>query len=124
MTKYVQVNNEEVENYNITKFESKIVEIIVNTKEKWIQYYTSLFENQSCVSFHNKQIISDFTGLIVELYNEEVLSNTIEIDLKEYLTDSKRYIRLNTQEKNQIIIYLIPRQLLTNNKKLQEHYSI
>jgi hypothetical protein len=124
MTEIIEVSSSVIRNYSVSKYDSEIVHVIINTEERCVEFQSLLYENQSCFNFCNKQIVPDFTGLIVELYHKEVLNGTIEINLKKYLTDSTRYVKLHSQEKDQISIYLIPMQLLTDEKKKQEYYNL
>ena len=130
MEENTKSNNSSVKNYNITKFDSKIIQVIVNTDDRWVDYTAALFDNSSVYNSKTKDIITNFTGLCVTIFDlEEVnvsgqITAVVIIDLKDVLTDSTRYVKLELQEKDQISIYLIPMQLLTNNEKWKERYTI
>ena len=73
---------------------SGIIKAIVNTTERWVNYYTT-WDDYPIVE------ITDEDGFISESFLVEV-----------EFADGVRYTRIEQQEKDQIILYFIPYHLL------------
>ena len=93
--------------YNISKYESGIIHLLINIKDKWIEY-------------GNLNI--GYDGSYIDLigdFDDELIDYTLEIP---YLTTDLLYKTVKTvvQEKDQINFYFIPYELITDNSKIIE----
>lgn len=96
-----------VDSYNISKYESGIIHLLINTKDKWIGY--------GALNVH-------YDGSYINLtddFDDELIDYTLEIP---YLTTDLVYKTVKTvvQEKDQINFYFIPYELITENQKIIE----
>lgn len=89
---------------HVKKLKSGIIEWIINTDKRWMPYReTYSLTNEGTrfiITFYNK----DESEELLKVENKDI--NEIETD------DCFRYVKLNNQEKNQLIIYFIPYQML------------
>ena len=73
---------------------SGVIEAIINTKDRWVNYYTTW---------------DDYP--IVEITNEDgFVSDSFHLEVD--FADGVSYTRVEQQEKDQIILYFIPYTLL------------
>ena len=95
---------------NTLKFkhlQSGIIQLIVNTPERWMEY-------QTLITF--KRDIND-RPIPEQQFNIELYSPTRDFHLVDTLTvdfdfDHKKYHRLEEANKDQIVIYFIPTEML------------
>jgi hypothetical protein len=87
-------NNNYVEGYFIEKYDSGIIQLCINTKERWLHYGSTANNN-----FYVGDNDDDGWDL--------------EID-KEELNIGSYYLMTNMQDKNQIYFYWIPFELITS----------
>lgn len=94
-------------NLKFKHLKSGIIQLIVNTPERWMEYQTHIsFKRDS-----NDGLIPEqcFT---IELYSPTKdfhLVDTLDVDFD---FDYKKYHRLEEAEKDQIVIYFIPTEML------------
>ncbi len=79
-----------IQSYHIKSCESGIIQLIINTTERWLAY----------------ERISD------ERYQINNENNTDVLEIKLPLTEGVRYVATSMQEKDQIIFYYIPYNLI------------
>lgn len=83
------INNEFVDNYWIKKYKSGIIHLLINTKNKWVNYHR----------YNNNEF-----GIITT--DEEFILNIPELKIPSY------YLPTEIQEKDQISFYWIPYNLI------------
>lgn len=95
-----------VDSYNISKYESGIIHLIINTENKWVEY---------------SELNTNMFGSFIDIhdYTHNIVSHVLEIP---YLTTDLVYKTVKTvvQEKDQINFYFLPYELVTDNSKVIE----
>lgn len=89
------------------KHDSGIISLIVNTPERWMEYQTLITFKRDV----NDRPIQE-QQLTIELYSSTRdfhLVDTLNVDFD---FDYKKYHRLEEAEKDQIVIYFIPTEML------------
>lgn len=81
-----------IHNHYIKSFESGIIQLIINTTKRWLEY--DRISNEK-----------------YRISNEEQ-SNILEVELP--LKEGVKYIATSMQEKDQIIFYYLPYNLITH----------
>lgn len=82
-----------VEFYRIEKYESGIIQLLINTEERWIDFH----------QYNNNRYLINETELIID-----------------ELKIPSKHVCTSIQNKDQISFYWIPIVLITNNKKIKE----
>ena len=89
------------------KHDSGIISLIINTPERWMEYQTSITFKRDVVGRPIPE--QQFT---IELYDPTKdfhLVDTLNLDFD---FNYKKYHRFEEVEKDQIVIYFIPREML------------
>lgn len=94
--------SKQVENYFINKYESGIILLLINTKDRWVYfhryddntYQIGGTENRGQKKYHFE-------------FDESLISS---------LKDDKMYLCTQLQEKDQIMFYFIPFKLINKRK--------
>lgn len=100
----------QIENYHISKSEYGIITLIVNTVDKWINYNS----HESYLSFN-----------LVIMSEDNEVTETKVIPTHEFGFDEEkyfRYIKLEQQEKDQIVFYWIPLKYFKGDEYV-EHFK-
>ena len=92
---HIEVNNEIVKSYHISKYKSGIIHLLINTIDKWIDFHR----------YSNNEYVFKFD----ELENPEYKLNIPEI----ILSIPSKYLCTTMQNKDQISFYWIPYKLIT-----------
>lgn len=91
----------------LIKHGSGIISLIVNTPERWMEY-------QTLITF--KRDINDRPipeqQLTIELYSPTRDFHLVDTLTVDFDFDHKKYHRLEEAEKDQIVVYFIPREML------------
>jgi len=107
-----------VEDYWIKKYESGIVHLCVNTKERGV-YYHQFCDHLYSIGGDLDIDTSTPEGL------EEYKSTLLEIPLEELVLEQEiMYVSTSTQEKDQISFYFIPFSLVTEKVKTKSPMEI
>lgn len=89
-----------IESTHVAKSDYGVVTVLINTKEKWENYSIDEFESVLKLVFYdensNELIIVGSTSIPLELNKEEEF----------------RYIMTHQQDKDQIVVYLVPLRLV------------
>lgn len=88
---------------------SGIVQLIVNTPERWMEYQTltTFKQDKDGKPIPEQQFTIEL--LNIDQDGEWCVTETINIDFD---FDYKKYHKLEQQEKDQIVIYFIPTEML------------
>ena len=94
----------QIESYHISKSEYGIITLIVNTVDKWVNY------NCTDGDINFNLIIMNELNSIIEV---KIISTTeFQFDVEKEF----RYLRLEQQNKDQIVFYWIPLRLLKGDE--------
>ena len=85
-----------INSYFVIQTPSGIIQLIINSTEKWINYHQA----------------NDYTYYIGDFPNEETLIIT-----KHFLNKNKSYLSTHLQNKDQIYFYFIPKGMLGQTKE-------
>ena len=85
-----------INSYSVIQTPSGIIELIINTTEKWVNYHQA----------------NDYTYYIGDSPNEETLIIT-----QHFLNKNKSYLSTHLQNKDQICFYFIPKEMLGATKE-------
>lgn len=95
---------------NTLKFkhlQSGIIQLIVNTPERWMEYQTLITFKRDT----NDRPIPE-QQFAIELYDPTEDFHLVDTLTVDFDFDYKKYHRLEEAEKDQIVIYFIPREML------------
>lgn len=101
----------QIESYHISKSEYGIITLIINTKDKWLNYSHGNYYEFYRINFYRDE--EDI---------KRIEEDEIKIPLREFSFDLEkegRYHRLEQQEKDQIIFYWIPIRLLKGDEYVE-----
>ena len=99
-----------VENYHISKSSYGIVELLINTQEKWVDFTIVTGLVKGVMSFG------------VWFYNEDHSDFVEQFDIPEselQLDPEERYLKIHQQEKDQITFYWIPLRLTKGDEYME-----
>jgi len=106
----VKLDNEFIIDYTIIEFRSGIKQVLINTKNRWINFD---IKNDYMIDFY-KENEDEFAHDHNTDYRLEISKEFLDIE-------NRSYIRTQLQEKDQLSIYYIPRELLSRNRKLENN---
>lgn len=103
--------DKQIESYHISKSEYGIIELLINTRDKWVDFTDS----------------SNIESFLFFIYTKEEFHPTktdrLIIPLAEFNFDKEKeynYLELHQQEKDQIIYYWIPYRLLKGDAYIEK----
>jgi len=82
-----------MENYSITLADSGIYMLIFNTTERWTDYHR-------------------YSNTVYDI------GSTTYLEIEEFLPGNVKYVVTNVQDKDQIVFYFIPRDLVLKGRKV------
>lgn len=95
----------QIESYHISKSEYGVITLIVNTKDKWVLYNWSEGNTDNWLRTIDEKT-NTYSDRLTIVYSEFQFDTE-----KEY-----RYLRLEQQNKDQIVFYWIPIRLIKGDK--------
>lgn len=100
-----------ITSHSLNRYDSGIYSLIINTTDKWM-YYQRVGETKYYVW---SQIEED---------NCTNYSKAFMLNFIEFLPTDKRYIKLERQDKDQIVFYFIPVEMMLHGTRIVAHSEI
>lgn len=94
-------------NFKFKHLKSGIIQLIVNAPERWMEYQTSITFKRDI----NGRPIPE-QQFTIELYDPTEDFHLVDTLTMDFDFDHKKYHRLEEANKDQVVVYFIPREML------------